>query len=281
MAAGEAAQAHPNSAGDTVFQNGVHHVFGTSRIKPAGGGQQRGEPALVRSEDGEDYGLHRRKTRSTSLSRNDCGTVRAERRRFQTIFHPGLNSAKRWRIVSRRRRFIRLRSVALPKALGVVKPTLEPSKGSGFFQQKATKHELGTLKPSSYTLRNSTLLRMRRDFGKVSRGWAEGPGLGVGVADCAFVTDGELMAATGAAASENGAAILRSHSGAEAVLLRTLVIVRLKCSFRHAASLGWPNARKGATGHKDTSSPCRLNSKYRRVSGGCQSRHPSKRPVLG
>ena len=153
-------------------------------------------------------------------------------------------------MVSRRRRFIRLRSTALPKALGVVKPTLGPSEGLGFCQQKATKHELGTLKPWSYTFRKSALFRMRRDFGKVSRGWAEVPGLGVGVADGAFVTDGKFMTATGAAAGKNGAAVLRFHTRTEAVLLRTLVVVRLKGSFRHAASLGWPGASKSRKGTK-------------------------------
>jgi len=106
------------------------------------------------------------------------------------------------------------------------------------------------LKPWSYTLRKSALFRMRRDFGKVSRGWAEEPGLGVGVADGAFVTDGQLMAATGAAASENGTTVLGFHAGAEAMLLRALVVVRLKCSFRHAASLRWPAAAKSREGAK-------------------------------
>lgn len=177
-------------------------------------------------------------------------TLSAGRRRFHTISQPGLSAAKRRRIVSRRRRFIRLRRVALPRALGVVKPTFGSAEGSGLCQQKATKHELGTLKPWSYTFRKSALFRMRRVFGNVSPGWAEGPGLGVGVSDCAFVTDGELMTATGAATGENGAAVLRFHTRAEAVRLRTLVVVRLKCSFRHAASLGWPGAGKMHQGTK-------------------------------
>jgi hypothetical protein len=46
-------------------------------------------------------------------------------------------------------------------------------------------------------------------------------------------TDGQLFAATGAPASDHSAAVLRFHSGAEAVRLRAMTIVGLKGAFRH------------------------------------------------
>lgn len=56
------------------------------------------------------------------------------------------------------------------------------------------------------------------------------------VADVAFVTDRELVAAPGPAAREYGPAVLGLHTLAESVNLCTLAIVRLKCTFRHVSS---------------------------------------------
>ena len=54
-----------------------------------------------------------------------------------------------------------------------------------------------------------------------------------GVADDTFVAHRELPPATLPAAGQNGAAIHCLHAGAEAVLLRTLTVIRLKSSLRH------------------------------------------------
>jgi hypothetical protein len=49
-------------------------------------------------------------------------------------------------------------------------------------------------------------------------------------------TDGQLFAATRAAAGENGAAVLGLHAGAKPVRLGTMAIIRLKSTFRHLSS---------------------------------------------
>ncbi len=73
---------------------------------------------------------------------------RAARRRFTTMRQFGPKPASWRRKVSRTRRRMRLRAVALPKAFGVVNPIFGPS-GAPVERQKATKHELGTLAPWS------------------------------------------------------------------------------------------------------------------------------------
>jgi hypothetical protein len=61
----------------------------------------------------------------------------------------------------------------------------------------------------------------------------------MGVPDCSFVADRQLVAASSAAAREHSAAILRIHTGTEPVNLRALAIIRLKSTFRHdLSSLG-------------------------------------------
>ena len=97
--------------------------------------------------------------------------------------------------------------------------------------------------PSSYTLRKSRGLRMRELFGnarvseELSLG-SEGLGDSFGVADDPFVANGELPASALPAASQNRAAIHCLHAGAEAVLLRTLTVIRLKSSLRHISEYG-------------------------------------------
>lgn len=167
-------------------------------------------------------------------------------------------------MVSRSRRLIRFLKVALPSARGVVKPTFGPS-SLGLFQQKATKQAHGTLKPWSYTCRNSAGLSSRRSFGKGNRRGTAWTGLIVGVTQGSFVTDGQLVAATRPAASENGAAILRLHALPEAVRLRTLVIIGLKCSLRHAISLRIARLERSVRTRKDILAPDGLNLQYRRA----------------
>jgi hypothetical protein len=48
--------------------------------------------------------------------------------------------------------------------------------------------------------------------------------------------NGQFLAATGAAAGENGAAVLGLHSGAKPVRFGAMAIVRLKGAFRHTSS---------------------------------------------
>jgi hypothetical protein len=52
-----------------------------------------------------------------------------------------------------------------------------------------------------------------------------------------LVTDREFLAASRAAAGQNGAAVLGFHAGAEAVSLGTVTIIRLKGTFRHCISI--------------------------------------------
>jgi hypothetical protein len=48
-----------------------------------------------------------------------------------------------------------------------------------------------------------------------------------------LVADRELVASTGAAARENGAAIGSLHAGPKTVGLRALTVIRLESTFRH------------------------------------------------
>jgi hypothetical protein len=49
-------------------------------------------------------------------------------------------------------------------------------------------------------------------------------------------TDSEFLPAAGPAASEHGSPVLGLHTGAEAMGLRAVTIVRLKSTFRHFSS---------------------------------------------
>lgn len=61
--------------------------------------------------------------------------------------------------------------------------------------------------------------------------------LGFGGADCALITDGELVAALRTAAGKNLAAILGLHALAKTMCLRALAVIRLKRTFWHLLSL--------------------------------------------
>ena len=57
-----------------------------------------------------------------------------------------------------------------------------------------------------------------------------------GVANVPFVADGQLVAALGPTAGQYGASVFGLHALTEAVGLRPLPVVRLKCTFRHLSS---------------------------------------------
>jgi hypothetical protein len=76
-------------------------------------------------------------------------------------------------------------------------------------------------------LRKSLDLRTRELFGKDL----------LCVTNGSFVANGQLVAATGAAARENCAAILALHAGAEAMNFGALAIIRLISTFRHLIPL--------------------------------------------
>ena len=124
------------------------------------------------------------------------------------------------------RLLIRLRTTALPSALGVVKPNLdsvgsEPASATRR-KQKAAKYGQLIRIPLSYTLRYSAFLRIRDDFGNL-----------LGSADSSFVTYGELPTTTSATASKHIATIWSLHTGTETVHFGATAIIRLERSLRH------------------------------------------------
>lgn len=168
---------------------------------------------------------------SVSICRN--GAVSAARRRLMTIQRCGSICASLLRSASRTRRFIRLRTTALPSARGAVKPILGPDV-SGERQQKAAKHPMATFTPSSYTFRNSALRSSRFAFGyERRRGGVSGRICLLCPANCALVTDRQLFAAGGAAARQNRATVLCFHTLAEAVNLGSLAVIGLERPFGH------------------------------------------------
>jgi hypothetical protein len=204
----------------------------------------------------QDYGLHRAATFPTSLRRASKGTSANERRGLKTMLQPGANKCCSSLTASRIRRRTRLRTTALPIARGVVNPNSGPQRGaqpvsggSGVRSRNAAKLGLVMRVPSSYTLRKSRDLRMRELFGnaRVSEELPFSCGVlsdGFGVADDPFVADGQLPASALPAARKNRPAVHCLHAGAEAVLLRTLTVIRLKRSLRHIGEKR-PRSRPG------------------------------------
>jgi hypothetical protein len=74
---------------------------------------------------------------------------------------------------------------------------------------------------------------MRELFGNPKLGMFAEMALDLGVANCALVADGQLMAALSAAASQHCTAIFRFHAFAKAMRFGALTVVGLKCSLRH------------------------------------------------
>ena len=126
---------------------------------------------------------------------------------------------------------MRLRVTLPPNDFGTANPTLARACPSTR-RQTAAKNGPESREPLSYTLWNSERLRSRASFGK-DRAWpARSIGL-LGVANSSLRAYGQLLAALGSAARQDGPAILRPHADPEAVSLGPLAIVWLKCSFRH------------------------------------------------
>ncbi len=55
----------------------------------------------------------------------------------------------------------------------------------------------------------------------------------VGVADCSFVTHGQLVTALGPAPREHGTAIFTFHARSKTMGLGPFAVIRLESSFRH------------------------------------------------
>ena len=164
------------------------------------------------------------------------------RRGFSTTSQPGFSSSLRSLTASLMRLFMRLRTTALPKARGVVKPKRDSKGdwGSGpgsRRRQKAANSGHVSRIPLSYTLRYSEFLRIRADFGKL-----------LGSADSSFVAHGELPAPTGAAAREHGAAIWALHAGSETVHFGAAAVIGLKRSLWHCFPSDSDRARQVAQG---------------------------------
>jgi hypothetical protein len=62
------------------------------------------------------------------------------------------------------------------------------------------------------------------------------PLIGVGVANGSFVANGEFVAALGAPARKDGAAIFRGHANPESMCLCPFAVIRLKGAFWHLIS---------------------------------------------
>lgn len=225
MTAQQAPQAQRDSTSRAVFLHRFEHVFRTGWLEAAGGGQQRRDKALVKTQSGDYRFPHCVTNRSTARRSSSGDAVKAARRGLITISHCGPISGKRTRRSSRNRLFTRLRLTAFPKARGTVNPSLGPWRSSlGTCRQNAAKYGLVIRLPLLYAVRKSEVLRIRALFGK--------PKL-VGVPDGSLVTHREFMAALGAAPRDYCPSIFGAHAYQEPVRLRPFTVIRLKCAFWH------------------------------------------------
>jgi hypothetical protein len=165
------------------------------------------------------------------------GAAAALGRGLITISHWGPAAERASRTASRTRRRMRLRTTAFPIARGTVKPIRGPGgrSGSVFSRQKAANRGPVNRRPPSYTRRKSARRKIRKDLGN-ERSGTKNSGLmldELGVANIALVADGQLPAALGAAAREDGAAVDRIHARAKPVSFGPFAIIRLKSTFRH------------------------------------------------
>jgi hypothetical protein len=229
MTAQQSAEAHPQTACNTIFRHRFQHVFRTCRMKSAGRGQKRREEALVETQS-SDHCFPHCVTSLSKARRSSAGdAVQASWRGLITMSQAGENSASRTRNASLKRLFMRFRLGALPNFRGMVNPNLGPSPvPRGTSRQKAAKYALAIRFPWLYARRKSEVLRIRALFGK--------PRL-VGVPYGSLVADREFMAALGASPRQHGASILGAHSHSKSVSLRPFAIVWLKCPFWHVGSL--------------------------------------------
>ena len=223
MAARQPAQPHPDPLPSAVTLDGFAHVLRTGRKEAAGRGKKGGNQELVHAEGAGDDPLQRRKRRSTSrcefrhrsiegfASRiDDDGPLWAQPIEVKadgladapldTVAHDRFTDGARDSETDMRP--IRLR----------LADTKSGEEGSG---------EPGTLVINSsevFGSQQTDTFRKTRD-GVLPLG-----------------ADGQFLAATGAAAGENGAAVLGLHTGAKPVRFSAMAIIRLKSTFRHFSS---------------------------------------------
>ena len=141
-----------------------------------------------------------------------------------TMSHPAAISSRWQRTISRKRRRIRLRTTAPPRAFLILKP--KRLCGCSLARKKTVKWELERLFPARYTASNSPRLTNR-----ASRGYSfpfvfertVGGGFPV-------LFGSEPMAALLAARRQYLAAAFRLHARAEAVRLRASAFARLICA---------------------------------------------------
>src|SRR5216684_1449439 len=141
-----------------------------------------------------------------------------------TMSHPEGISSRWQRTTSRRRRRIRLRTTAPPRAFLMLKP--KRLCGSSLARKKTVKWELERRFPARYTASNSP-----RRTSLASRGYSFPCALKP-AADNGFPKSfgGELMASLLAAGRQHLAAAFRLHACAEAVRLGASAFARLKCA---------------------------------------------------
>ncbi len=211
VAAREAAQSEPDTARRSVALYRLHHVFRARRFEPAGGGQEWRDPSFIETQGGNDQVPHLRISLSISAWTASNGALAALRRGLITMsqFGPAAESARR--TASRTRRRMRLRTTDFPIARGTVKPTRGPGARSGpvFSRQNAMNRGPVNREPPSYTRRKSPRRKIREDLENEKSG-TKNSGLTLhelGVANVALVADGQLPAALGAAAGNDGATV--------------------------------------------------------------------------
>jgi hypothetical protein len=139
-----------------------------------------------------------------------------------TMSHPAGISSRWQRTTSRRRRRIRLRTTAPPRAFLMLKP--KRLSGSSLARRKTVKWELERRFPARYTVSNSP-----RRTSRASRGNAFPCALELAVGDgLPGLFGGEPMASLLAARRQHPAAALGLHACAEAVRLGASASARLK-----------------------------------------------------
>jgi len=87
------------------------------------------------------WAVRRKNSRFTSARSSGRGQSKAFRRGLKTIDHSGLSDSNSMRTASRRRRLMRLRATAFPRAFGVVKPTWGPAAAALSGKAKAANNE--------------------------------------------------------------------------------------------------------------------------------------------
>lgn len=146
MAFRKTRQPQADSAHRAISFNGLKHVFRTSRLKATRPRKHRRDPSLIRTQQQDQEFAHRANSLITSRSRAGNSASNTPFRPFITIIQQGGSTLKCNRTASRRRRFIRFRTTALPSAFVTVNPTfgpsatLPPSSAASRLRQNAAKY---------------------------------------------------------------------------------------------------------------------------------------------